>query len=164
MLQLPVESLLLSSESWCMQGFVCAIQNWNLFPPVLWKSCNQILLVFLVRFPGGSQSLCRIPRLGSLMWDSEPSQQWENFFFIIVVQFMGHPTGGYGFDFIMIVPLLLSCCGFFFVFGCTVPFLDGFQRPPVDGCDFGAITGGDEHNLLFCHLELKFTKFTLLSV
>ena len=98
------------------------------------------------------------------MWDSEPSQQWENFFFIIVVQFMGHPTGGYGFDFIMIVPLLLSCCGFFFVFGCTVPFLDGFQRPPVDGCDFGALTGGDEHNLLFCHLELKFTKFTLLRV
>ena len=32
-----------------------------------------------------------------------------------------HPAG-MGFDFIMIVPLLLSCCGFFFVFGCGVFF------------------------------------------
>ena len=30
------------------------------------------------------------------MWGSEPSQQWENFFSIIVLQFVGHPTGGYG--------------------------------------------------------------------
>ena len=34
MVQFPVESLLLSSESWCTQGFVCALQDWNLFPPV----------------------------------------------------------------------------------------------------------------------------------
>ena len=27
------------------------------------------------------------------------------------------------FDFIVIAPLLLSCCGFFFVFGCGVSFL-----------------------------------------
>ena len=36
--------------------------------PVLWKFCNQISLASKVKFPGGSQSLCRIPRLGSLLW------------------------------------------------------------------------------------------------
>ena len=30
---------------------------------------------------------------------------------------------GMGFDFILIVPLLPSYCGFFFVFGCGVSFL-----------------------------------------
>ena len=38
-----------------------------------------------------------------------------------------------GFDFIMIVLLLLSCWSFFFVTGCGVPFFGGFQHPPVDG-------------------------------
>ena len=31
----------------------------------------------------------------SLTWGSEPSQQWENFFGIIVTQFVGHPPGAY---------------------------------------------------------------------
>ena len=54
------------------------------------------------------------------------------------------------FYFIMIVPLLLSCYGFFFVFGNGVSSLDRFQHPPVDDCsiaycDFGALTAGDDH-------------------
>ena len=54
-----------------------------------------------------------------------------------------------GFDFIVIVPLLLSCCSFFYIFGRGVSLFGGFQCPPVDGwstasCDFGALTGGDE--------------------
>ena len=36
--------------------------------PVLCKFCNQIPLVFHVKFSGGSQSLCCIPRLGNLLW------------------------------------------------------------------------------------------------
>ena len=44
------------------------------------EAYNQILLALKARFPGDSQSLCEIPRLGSLTWGSEPSQQWENFF------------------------------------------------------------------------------------
>ena len=60
--------------------FFCAFQVWGLFSPVLWKSCNQIPLDCKVRFPGDSQSLCQFPRLGGMMWGSEPSQQWENFF------------------------------------------------------------------------------------
>ena len=56
---------------------------------------------------------------------------------------------GMEFDFTVIVPLLPSRCSFF-VFGYGVSLFGGFQCPPVDGCstascDFGALTGGDEH-------------------
>jgi len=44
--------LLLSPGSWCMQDFVCVLQEWSLFPPGLWKSYNQILLACKVRFLG----------------------------------------------------------------------------------------------------------------
>ena len=62
-----------------------------------------------------------------------------------------------GFGFTVTVPLLLSCCGFFFVFGLEVSFFwgggSGFQCPPVDdclttSCNFGALAllqEGDEH-------------------
>ena len=54
-----------------------------------------------------------------------------------------------GFDFIVIAPLLPSCCGFFFVFGCGLSFFGGLQHPPVDGraaagSDFGALGDGNE--------------------
>ena len=54
LVQSPVESLLLSSEL-LLARFCCALQNWSLFPPALWKSCNQIPLAFKVRFPGDSR-------------------------------------------------------------------------------------------------------------
>ena len=75
---------------------LCPPRPESLFPLILWKSFNQILLVVKDRFPGDSQSLCQIPRLGSLTWGSEPLQQRENFFGIIVFQSVGHPLGGYG--------------------------------------------------------------------
>ena len=56
---------------------LCPPRLESLIPPVLWKSYNQIPLALKARFPGDSQSQCQIPRLGSLMWGSEPSQQWE---------------------------------------------------------------------------------------
>ena len=69
-----------------------------LFPPVLWKSYNQILLAVKARFPGGSQPLCWIPRLGGLMWGSEPWQEWKNIFVTIALQlWVTHPAGA-GFD------------------------------------------------------------------
>ena len=52
----------------CLQDFVCALQDWSLFPPALWKSCNQIPLAFKVRFPGDSTFFCWVPRLESLRW------------------------------------------------------------------------------------------------
>ena len=63
----------------------CPLRLQSLFPPVLCKSYSQIPLASKVRFHGDPQSLCQIPRLGNLMWGSEPSQQWENFYDIIVL-------------------------------------------------------------------------------
>ena len=72
---------------------LCSSRLDSLFPSVLWKSCNQILLAFRVRFSGDSFS-CWTPRLRRRMWGSDPSQQWEHFFYIIVLQFVVHPPGG----------------------------------------------------------------------
>ena len=80
----------------CTRFCLCPQRVESLFPPVLWKSYNQIPLACTTRFPGESQSLCQIPRLGSLMWYSEPAQQWENFFGIVVLQFVGHSPSKYG--------------------------------------------------------------------
>ena len=68
----------------------------SLFPPVLWKSCNQIQMDFKVIFPEDSQALCQVLRLGSLTWGSKPAQQWENSFGLSVLEFVGDPPGGYG--------------------------------------------------------------------
>ena len=59
----------------------------NLFP----QSCvgSVIKSHFKVKLPGGSQSLCQIPRLGNLLWALELLQQCENFFDITVFQFVG---------------------------------------------------------------------------
>ena len=52
------------------------------------------------------------------------------------------------FDFILIVHLLPSFCGFF-VFGHGISFFGGFQHSSVNGCsragcDFGVLAGGYE--------------------
>ena len=117
--------------------FLCPPRLESLFPLVLCKSCNQIPLAFKVRFP----------RPGTLMWGSEPVQQWENFFGIIL-QFVDHPPGGHGILFYCdcappTVSLQQLLCG------CGISF-DGFHYPPFNGCsiascDFGVLTGEDEH-------------------
>ena len=96
LVQSPVESLLLSSESYCLQGFVCALQDWSLCFP---QSCGS--LVIKPHWPSRSDSLgIPSPLVGSPGWEAWggfwTSQQWENFFGIIVLQFVGHPFGGYG--------------------------------------------------------------------
>ena len=142
MVQLPMGSLLLFSGSWCTQNFVCALQDQNLsFPqysgsPII-KSCwpaGQIPWGFPI--PLSHQNLHHSGRTSLVLFSS----LWVT-----------HP-GGMGFDFIVIVPLLLSRCVFFFVFGCGffVVVFGGFQHPPVDGCStarcyFGALGGGNEH-------------------
>ena len=82
------------------------------------------------------------------MWGPEPLLQHKNFFGIIILQFMGWPMVGMGFDLFVIVPLLLSYCDFSFVLGCGVSFFGGFQHPPVNGCsksscDFGGLAGDE---------------------
>ena len=84
-----VGSLLLSPGSWCTQGFVCALQE-SLFP----QSCGSS--VIKSHWPSKSKSLgilslfCQIPKLGSLLWSLELLKQCENFFGIIVLQFVGY--------------------------------------------------------------------------
>ena len=107
----------------CTLLCVCPPSVDSLFPPVLSKSCNPILLAFKVWFSRNSSFHFRTPRLGSLTWGSEPSLQWVNFCGISVLQFVSHPPSSYGFDFIVIVPLLPSHCGFSFFFECGVSFL-----------------------------------------
>ena len=154
LVQFPVESLLLSSESLCALVLSVPFKTGASVSPVLWESYNQIPLAFRVRVPGDSQSLCWVPSLRSLIWGSEPSQQWENCCGIIVLQlWVTHPMG-VGFDFIVIVPLLLSCCTFLFVFERGLSFSGRFQCLPFDGCstagcDFGAVAVGDEHTSFY---------------
>ena len=102
---------------------VCPPRVESLFLSVLSKSCNQIPLDFKVRFSRNSSSHCRTPRLGSLMWGSEPSLQWVDFCGISVLQSVVTHPAVMGFDFTVIVPLLPSHCGFSFVFGWGVSFL-----------------------------------------
>ena len=59
-------------------------------------------------------------------------------------------------------PLLPSCWGFSFAFGCRLSFFGGIQHFPVDGCsaascNFGVLAGEDEHmsfysTILDCHM------------
>ena len=88
--------------------FVCALQVWSLFTPVLSKSCNQIPLAFKVWFSRNSSSHCRTPRLGSLMWGSEPSLLWVDFCGISVLQSVFTHPAVMGFEFTVIAPLLPS--------------------------------------------------------
>ena len=80
----------------CTLLCVCPPRVESLFPSVLLKSCNQIPLAFKVWFSGNSPSHCQAPRLGSLMWGSEPSLQGVDFCGIIVLQFVSHSPSGYG--------------------------------------------------------------------
>ena len=79
-------SRLLSPGFKCTQRFVCVLQE-SLFHPILWKFYNQIPLTFKVRFLRDSESLCQIPRSGSLIWGLEPSQKCENFSGIIILHY-----------------------------------------------------------------------------
>ena len=120
----------------------------SLFLLVLWRSCSQIQLAFSVRFPGGSQFLCCFPRLGSLTQNLHNSGR-ASLVLLFSSLWVIHPAG-MGFDFIVFVPLLPSHCGFFilymgyffFLVGSSVFLLIGCS---TGSCDFGALTGGDEH-------------------
>ena len=50
------------------------------FHLVLWKTCDQTLPGFIVKFSGYSSFRYWTPRFGSLVWDSEFSLEWLNCF------------------------------------------------------------------------------------
>ena len=131
----------------------------SLFLSILWKACNQILLALKARFPGDFQSLCWIPRLGNLMWGSEPSQQCENFFGITVLQSVDHPPSGYGIWFYRdcappTISLWLLCLWMWGIFlvGSSVLLL---LVVPTAGCSFGVLARELSTRLLLHCLELE---------
>ena len=74
-------SLILSPGSWCVQGFAFDLQE--SVSPVLWIFRNQIPVASKVRFPWGSQPLCRILRLRNQLRALELLQQCEYLFGIL---------------------------------------------------------------------------------
>ena len=107
-------------------------------------------LTFKARFSGHSQSPCQIPTLKILNWVQNLHNSGRTSLVLLFSSLWVTHLEGMVCDFIVIVPLLLSCCGFFFDFGCGVSYFSRFQPPPVDGCsttscDFGTLTGGDVH-------------------
>ena len=133
---------------------VCPPRVESLFPPVLSKSCNQIPLAFKVWFSKNSSSPCQTPRLGSLMWGSEPSLQWMDFCGIIVLQFVSHPPSGYGIWFYCdCAPPTISLQLLLYLWMWDI-FSGEFQCLSVDGCsavscDSGTLARVSEYPLLF---------------
>ena len=76
----------------CTKFCLCPPKLESLYPLVLWKSYNQISLALKARFPGDSQPLCQIHRLGSLKLSSEPWQQCGSSFGIVLLS-VGRPPG-----------------------------------------------------------------------
>ena len=147
---------------------VCPPRVESLFPPVVLKSCNQILLAFKVWFSMNSSSRCWTPWLGRLTWGSEPSLQWVDLCGISVLQFVSHPPSSYGIWF---------CCD------CTPPtislwlllclwmwgiFIGEFQCLPVDDCpaaccDSGVLTRGSESTSFYSAILFQGITFILIS-
>ena len=113
-------------------GFCLCPARLESFPPVLWKSYNQVLLAFKVRFPGDSQLPCQISRLGKLTWDSEPSQCGRTSLVLFFSSLSVTHLVSMGFDFFVIVPLLLSYSSCFFFFWCGVSYFIGYQHSVID--------------------------------
>ena len=150
LIQSPVGSLLLSSGSWCMQDFVCELQDWSLCFP---QSCGSPIIKF--HWPSRSDSLrisspfVRSPGWEAWCWVQNLHNGGRTSLVLLFSRLWVSHLVGMGFDFIMIVPLLPSPSGFF-VTGHWVSFFGGFQHSPVNGCsedncNFGALAEGDEH-------------------
>ena len=142
--------LLLSSGPWCIQNSVCALQAWNFCFP---QSFGR--LIIKSHWPSRSDSLViPSPFVGFPGWEALHGVQnlhnsGRTFLVLLFSSLWVTHQAGMGFDFIMIVPLLPSYCGFFFVFGHRVSFFCGFQHPLVDGhsiasYNFDALAGGYE--------------------
>ena len=125
LIQAPMMSLILPWVLVSTRPCVHSPRVEFLFPPVLWRSCTQPLLVFKARCSRGPSPQCQTPRVGSLIWGSELSLLWENFCDTIVIQFMGCPPGE-----LIILQVCPSFCliGFLlYVFGCRISILGRFQ-------------------------------------
>ena len=132
---------------------MCFLRVESLFPLVLWKSYNPILLVFKVRFPGIPSSFARSHAgkcdLGLRTFTTVGELLWYYCFPVC-----GSPSW-WVLDLILwFAPLQPSHCVGSFVFGFGVSFFGGFQHPPGDGhspanCDFCALARVDKHTSFY---------------
>ena len=139
----------------CAKFCSCPPRVESLFPPVLWKCCNQIPPAFKVRFPGESQSLCGIPRLGSLKWGSGRTS-----LVLLFSSLWAAHLACMGFDFIMFVPLLPCHCSFFLSLEVGYLFLMGSSillSMVVQQLVVILVLSQEEMSAcpLLCHLELE---------
>ena len=157
LVQSPVGSLLLSSGSWCMQTFVCAFQDWSVCFP---QSSGRPIIKS--HWPSRPNSLgIPSPFVLSPGWEAwHGVQNFHNsgttslvllFSSLWVTQQMGM-----GFDFIVIEPFLSCCLAAASSLSLDIGYLFfvRFQCPAVDGCstascNFGALSGGDEHTSFY---------------
>ena len=148
-------SLLLLPGSWCTQVLFVPSKNGVYFP----QFCER--LVIKSCWPSKSDSLgIPSPFVESPGWEGwHGTQNLHNSgrtsSVVLVSSLWVAHLVGMEFDFIVITPLLPSCCSFCLVFGHEVSFFffGEFQCPAVNGystasCNFGALTG-DEH-MSFC--------------
>ena len=145
--------------------YVCPPRVESLFPPVLSKSCNQILPAFKVWFSRNSSSHFWTPRLGSLTWGSEPSLQWVHFCCISVLHFVSHPPSSYGIWFYCdCTPPTISLCLLLCLWMWGI-FFGEFQCLPIDdcsavSCDSRVLARGSEstsfHSAILNHLTSIF--------
>ena len=111
---------------WWAQDFVYALQEWSICSP---QSCGRSVIKHWWSLKSYYLGIPN-PFAGSPGW--EAWREAQNLYNIgrhsLVLLFSNlwatHPVG-MGFGFTVTVPLLLSCCGFFFVFGLGVSFWGG---------------------------------------
>lgn len=141
-----------------------------LFSPVL-CFCNQVPLACVVKFSYDHSPFARSP--GGEAWCGAQNLQYSAktlLLFWFSSLWVTSPAR-MGFDFIIILPLLLSHFCFSFVLGLGMSFYGGFQYLPDNGCssascNFGAFMWEDAHTLnnlyyfeiypLYIHFDERF--------
>ena len=88
---------------------VCLPRVESLFPPLLWRSCNQILLAFKVRFPGDPSPFARSPCWKAWYGAQNIRENGRTSLVFLFSTLWAAHLASMEFDFIGVVPLLLSC-------------------------------------------------------
>ena len=130
---------------------MCVLQEWCLFLP---QSCGAA--VIRTHWPSKPNALGAIlltpdPQAGEPDVELRILTPMSELLQLFSSLWVAHPVI-MGFDYIMSVPLLPSCCDFFFVFGCRISFLVSsslFYCYSAVSCDFGVLMGGGEHKVFY---------------
>ena len=112
--------------SLCAQEFLCAIQEWNLYLP---QSCESSVIKYhwllMSDFLEIPSPLTRSPGCEAWHWAQDLHNSGRAYLVLLFSSLWVSYSRGMGLGFFMITPVLLSNCGFLFVFGHGVTFLIG---------------------------------------